>query len=152
GETYRCYYYNAKLQTGKRAEAYAGAKRLWLSGGSVADACDPLFDAWDKQGGLTDALVLERMVLAFEGRNRALMKYLVKKLDSKASVNIAQEMIDLYDKPETVVAFAQRHPKDALAHRQAELALEKLARIDVLKAQSLLANVVNAQRWSDSQR
>lgn len=80
GETYRCYYYNAKLQTGKRAEAYAGAKRLWLSGGSVADACDPLFDAWDKQGGLTDALVLERMVLAFEGRNRALMKYLVKNL------------------------------------------------------------------------
>ncbi|EMK6670617.1 murein transglycosylase [Vibrio fluvialis] len=152
GETYRCYYYNAKLQTGKRAEAYAGAKRLWLSGGSVADACDPLFDAWDKQGGLTDALVLERMVLAFEGRNRALMKYLVKKLDSKASANIAQEMIDLYDKPETVVAFAQRHPKDALAHRQAELALEKLARIDVLKAQSLLANVVKAQRWSASQQ
>lgn len=152
GETYRCHYYNAKLQTGKRAEAYAGAKSLWLSGGSVADACDPLFEAWDKQGGLTDTLVFDRMVLAFEGRNRALMKYLLKKIDRPANASIAQEMIDLYDKPETVVAFAQRHAKAALARRQAELALEKLARIDELKAQRALAEVVKAQHWSAAQQ
>ncbi len=83
GETYQCHYYNAKLQTGKRNEAFEGAKKLWLNGASIADACDPLFAEWDRVGGLSDDWVLKRALLAFEGRNRNLIVYLQKKLDGK---------------------------------------------------------------------
>lgn len=151
GETYRCHYYNAKLQTGKRDEAYRGAESLWLSGASVSDACDPLFDSWDKQGGLSDDLILQRMVLAFEGRNRSLLRYLAKKVKGKNAQQSAQSMLALFDKPDTVESFARQHSSGKLAQRQAVLALEKLARIDELKAQPLLAPVAKAQNWSEQQ-
>ncbi|WP_136486302.1 murein transglycosylase [Vibrio sp. H11] len=151
GETYRCHYYNAKLQTGKRDEAYRGAESLWLSGASVSDACDPLFDSWDKQGGLSDDLILQRMVLAFEGRNRSLLRYLAKKVKGKNAQQSAQAMLALFDKPDTVESFARQYSSGELAQRQAVLALEKLARIDELKAQPLLAPVAKAQNWSAQQ-
>lgn len=151
GETYRCHYYNAKLQTGKRDQAYQGARSLWLSGASVSDACDPLFNTWDKQGGLSDDLILQRMVLAFEGRNRSLMRYLIKKVKGKTARQDAQAMLTLFDKPASVESFARKHSKGALAQRQAALALEKLARIDELQAQPLLEPVARAQNWSEQQ-
>ncbi|HFF4238689.1 TPA: lytic murein transglycosylase, partial [Vibrio cholerae O1] len=94
GETYQCHYYNAKLQTGKRNEAFEGAKKLWLNGASIADACDPLFAEWDRVGGLSDDWVLKRALLAFEGRNRNLIVYLQKKLDGKKSQAKAQGMLE----------------------------------------------------------
>lgn len=68
GETYQCHYYNAYLQVGKREKAFNGANKLWMSGASIAEACDPLFNAWEKSGGLTDELIFKRMLLAFDGR------------------------------------------------------------------------------------
>jgi len=151
GETYQCYYYNAKLQTGKRKEAFQGAQKLWMNGASVSSECDPLFSAWDKSGALTDELVYERMVLAFEGRNRGLMAYLSKKLSSQKFKDKGQSLIDLYDKPQNVVTFAQNH-KDPQFQEPAKLALEKLARINTEKAQTLVNSVVKYQSWTSQQK
>ncbi|MFA0125568.1 lytic murein transglycosylase, partial [Vibrio sp. 10N.261.48.A2] len=73
GEKYQCIYYRAHYEQGNQELAFKGAEQLWLSGSGVDDACDPLFEGWDKAGLRTDALILERMLLAFEGRNGKLM-------------------------------------------------------------------------------
>ncbi len=151
GETYQCYYYNAKYQTGKRKEALEGAKKLWLSGASVADACDPLFNGLDKAGKLTDELIFERMILAFDGRNRGLIRYLSKKLKSSKYQARGKAMLALFDKPETVTSFLSKYD-DPVSIEQAQLALEKMARIDSEKAKVLAEKVVKSPKWSTKQK
>lgn len=152
GETYQCHYYNAKLQTGKRSEAFEGAKKLWLNGASIADACDPLFAEWERVGGLTDEWVLKRSLLAFEGRNRNLMIYLQKKLDGKKSQAKAQAMLELFDKPERVVAYSRKASQDPINQKVAELALQKWARSEPQEVQAVLNDVAKAQGWNREQK
>ncbi|ENM5725575.1 transglycosylase SLT domain-containing protein [Vibrio mimicus] len=152
GETYQCHYYNAKLQTGKRIEAFEGAKKLWLNGASIADACDPLFAEWERVGGLTDEWVLKRSLLAFEGRNRNLMIYLQKKLDGKKSQAKAHAMLELFDKPERVVAYSRKASQDPINQKVAELALQKWARSEPQEAQAVLNDVAKAQSWNREQK
>lgn len=152
GETYQCHYYNAKLQTGKRNEAFEGAKKLWLNGASIAYACDPLFKEWERVGGLTDEWVLKRSLLAFEGRNRNLMVYLQKKLDGKKSQAKAQAMLELFDKPERVLVYSRKAPQNTTNQKLAELALQKWARSEPEAAQSALNDVAKAQAWNQEQK
>lgn len=152
GETYQCHYYNAQYQAGDRSLALKGGKKLWLNGHSVSDACDPLFSAMEKSGQVTDAMIRQRMILAFEGRNRALMVYLSKKLNSSKNWAMAQAMLDLYDKPETVADFSRQQPVTNDDIRLVQAALEKIARSDAAKAQALVPSVATLQKWSDVQR
>ncbi|QXC56980.1 murein transglycosylase [Vibrio mimicus] len=152
GETYQCHYYNAKLQAGKRTEAFEGAKKLWLNGASIADACDPLFKEWERVGGLTDEWVLKRSLLAFEGRNRSLMVYLQKKLDGKKSQAKAQVMLELFDKPERVLAYGRKATQDPINQKLAELALQKWARSEPEAAQSTLNDIAKTQAWNREQK
>lgn len=152
GETYQCHYYYAKLQTGLRNEAFAGAKKLWMSGASIADACDPLFAEWQRVGGLTDEWRLKRALLAFEGRNRNLIVYLQKKLQGKKSQAKAQAMLELFDKPERVLAYSRKAAQDPFNQQLAELALQKWTRAEPLKAQAVLNDVAKAQAWPQAQK
>jgi len=149
GEQYQCHYYNALLQTGNKQAAYKGAEHLWLHGKSVSDACDPLFQEWDKAGLRTDQLILERMLLAFDARNGKLLNYLAKQLDSTSARNKAKQMVALFNQPEKVTQFAIKQPAKDFYQQQAEMALEKLARKDVTKAQQAWSTVVERQHLPD---
>lgn len=151
GEKYQCHYYNAQLQTGNTELAFKGAEDMWLHGRSVADACDPLFAAWDKAGLKTDQQVLDRMLLAFDARNGSLLKYLAKQLDSADAKQQATEIKALFAKPESVATFAKQHPANDFYGKQSEMALEKLARKNVKLAQSSWASVVKGQKMPQQQ-
>lgn len=152
GETYQCHYYYAHSQRGDKALAYRGAEQLWLSGHSIADACEPLFSAWDEAGLKTEQLVLDRMLLAFEARNDSLMRYLQKQLSTEQAKRQASEMRQLFANPDAVATFAKQNSVSAFNQKQVELALQKLARKDVEQAQQILEPVVKAQQFSASQR
>jgi soluble lytic murein transglycosylase len=68
----RCHYHYAQLQSGRRDEALAGARTLWLSGNSLPAACDRLIQSWRQSGGLTAELVWQRYTLAMRKDNTAL--------------------------------------------------------------------------------
>nr|WP_207890634.1 murein transglycosylase [Vibrio sinensis] len=152
GEAYQCHYYNAYAQQGQSKIAYQGAEKLWLSGNSVSQACDPLFEQWSKAGLRTDTLVLDRMLLAFEARNGAILSYLSKQLQSKTAQTQAKEMKALFDSPEKVAKFASRHKANDFYQQQSVLALKKLARKSPEKAKNVLSTVVKAQKMSQAQR
>jgi len=63
-EERQCLYRRALLETGRRAEAFAGLEGLWLRAESGPSACGPVFDAWATAGGLTPDLVWRRVALA----------------------------------------------------------------------------------------
>lgn len=146
GETYQCHYYNAHAQQGDRKLAFDGASKLWLSGHSIADACDPLFEAWDKAGLKSEQMVIDRMLLAFESRNGTLMNYLKKQVDSKQAKRQADELKALFSKPESVAAFAKKSKITPFNQKLSELALKKLARKDVELAQEQFSRVVKGQK------
>lgn len=152
GETYQCHYYYAHYQTGNHQLAFQGAEKLWLSGQSIADACDPLFKAWDQAGLRSDQLILERMLLAFESRNGTLMNYLKKQVKSAKAKQQAEQMKALFSKPEGVGAFAKKHKITEFYQQQSILGLKKLARMDVEKAQQQFERVISGQKLSQQQQ
>ncbi len=148
GETYQCYYYYAQAKYGNREEGFRGAQKLWLSGHGIADACDPLFSLWDKVGLRSEELILKRMHLAFEARNRSLMHYLANLLKSQKAKRQADEMKVLFDSPIKVRKFARKHQPTTFHQNQVILALKKLARSEIEKAVKLFPEVVKAQKIS----
>ncbi|CAE6886873.1 COG0741 Soluble lytic murein transglycosylase and related regulatory proteins (some contain LysM invasin domains) [Vibrio sp. B1FLJ16] len=152
GERYQCIYYNAQLKQGKQAAAFKGAQDMWLNGTSVANECDPVFDAWDKAGKRTDDLILQRMLLAFDARNSSLIRYLVKLPKSEKARRQANEMKVLFDKPATVAEFAKKKPANDFYRAQSEYALEKLARMDAEQAQQAYDQVIKGQKFSAEKR
>ena len=148
GERYQCIFYQANLKQGKQVAAFKGAEDMWLSGSSIASECDPLFSAWDKAGGRTDDLILQRMLLAFDARNGSLMSYLQKLPKSAKAKQQAKEMKALFDKPATVAEFARKKPANDFYRAQSEYALEKLARMNIEQAQQAYDSVVKGQKFS----
>ncbi len=56
---------------------------LWSEGKSHPKACDPLFDAWRREGGLTQEIVWKRFDAAMDRGNRGLARYISSLMDEK---------------------------------------------------------------------
>jgi len=102
----QCRYYYARLKLGQTAEAFEGARYLWLVGKSRPRACDPLFAAWRKAGLLTPALVWRRIELAMENNRLSLALYLARFLPMHE-----QKWVRIWRR-------VYRHPADILHIRQ----------------------------------
>ncbi len=148
GQQYQCIYHYAQYKTGDKQAAFVGAQSLWLNGKSVADECDHLFKVWRDAGKLTDALILERMLLAFDSRKGKLMTYLMKLpkgADAKAQ---ATAMKALFNRPESVAEFAKDKAATDFNRTQTEHAFKKLARKNVAEAQRVYDAVMKGQKFS----
>ncbi|MFM5841894.1 transglycosylase SLT domain-containing protein [Aeromonas sanarellii] len=93
-----CQHYQARYYTGHKSEALKEAGKLWLSGQSRPDACDPLFDIWQQAGLRTQEKIWQRMSLAFEAQNPNLIRHLGAQLGSGMK-GYGDQMIALYEQP-----------------------------------------------------
>lgn len=87
-----CYNLYARIKTGDTT-AYGEVADIWAVGKSRPKACDPLFNAWRKQGGITDAIAWQRFNAAMNNNKRSLARYVTRFMsdDYKAYA-------DLFDK------------------------------------------------------
>ncbi|WP_070972242.1 murein transglycosylase [Vibrio sonorensis] len=150
GEKYRCHYFNAQYQTGQISSALKGAESLWLSGTSIDDACEPLFEVWEKTGGKTDSQVIERMLLVYQARNGSLLKYLNKQLKGAQEREQGEHIVSLFRAPEKVAAFAKKQYVTPTNQTLSELALQKLARKNVELAKESYSSVVTGQKLNST--
>ncbi len=74
----RCLYLRALLETGAADRALVAARLepLWLKSSAQPAACDPLFEAWRAQGGLTSERLWARIRLALEAGETELARHL----------------------------------------------------------------------------
>ncbi|MDD1784094.1 murein transglycosylase [Enterovibrio sp. ZSDZ35] len=151
GERYQCQYYYAHSQAGDKALAFSGAKSLYLSGTSVDSACDKLFDVLKKSGKLNNALVLDRMLLAFDKRNRSLMRYLQKQLTG-SDAQQGKQVIALYDNPRNVATFSKKSKVTSLNQRLTRLTFERLARTNVSEAVKQFKRTTDGQHFDQYER
>ena len=79
----RCNYLHARLTTGRQSGIEAHAERLWLSGTSQPEACDPVFSWLKSTGRLENTLIWKRIELAMAQGNLNLARYLAKSLNQR---------------------------------------------------------------------
>jgi soluble lytic murein transglycosylase len=101
----KCYFFRAQLAQGDREVAWRGAEQLWVQGTSQPAACDPLFDAWQAQGGLTDALVWTRLLNTFDARQPSLLQF-VANAGSDTMRPWAARLIKVYAEPDALLTLS----------------------------------------------
>lgn len=122
----RCLFLRALIETGRGDEAMPQIEPLWLVGHKQPDACDPVFTAWQQAGGLTISLVWQRIRLAMEAGQPALVRTLGTLLPDNEQV-WQQRWLAVEQTPALVLEssqFATDHPLRAaiLAHGITRLA------------------------------
>ena len=170
-----CMHYQARYYTGHKSEALQEAGKLWLSGQSRPDACDPLFQLWQQAGLRTQEKIWQRMNLAFEAQNPNLIRHLGAQLGGSLK-SYGDQMIALFEQPARVMnpvyfttapqsrqllslglaRYANEQPEPALRQlgemkRRFGLNQGEVARVERAAARRLLLDRSTAQRsWLDA--
>ncbi|WP_454009719.1 transglycosylase SLT domain-containing protein [Aeromonas sp. Marseille-Q7275] len=170
-----CMHYQARYYTGHKSEALQEAGKLWLSGQSRPDACDPLFQHWQQAGLRTQEKIWQRMNLAFEAQNPNLIRHLGAQLGGSLKP-YGDQMIALFDQPARAMnpasfstapqsrqllslglaRYANEQPEPALRQlgemkRRFGLNQAEVARVERAAARRLLLDRSLAQRsWLDA--
>ncbi|MNF62681.1 Soluble lytic murein transglycosylase precursor [compost metagenome] len=170
-----CQHYQARYYTGQKTVALNEAGKLWLSGQSRPDACDPLFQLWQQAGLRTQEKIWQRMNLAFEAQNPNLIRHLGAQLGGSLKP-YGDQMIALFDQPARAMnpasfstapqsiqllslglaRYANEQPEPALRQlgemkRRFGLNQAEVARVERAAARRLLLDRSLAQRsWLDA--
>jgi soluble lytic murein transglycosylase len=170
----KCYYFRAQLAQGDKALAWQGARRLWVIGESQPPPCDPLFDAWLAEGGLTDDIVWTRLLNVFPAEQPALLHFVAQK-GSPQLTPWSEKLLAAYDHPEALadlslpvdnpysadiaslglVRLAGTNPEQALSYwndirRRLPFSVEQARRVEhAIALQGLFARTATLSDWLD---
>ncbi|GAB0079628.1 transglycosylase SLT domain-containing protein [Pseudomonas syringae] len=131
-----CLYGQYQLNNNQRAEGYASAEKLWMTGKTLPAACDGFFAQWAAAGQLTEQKRWQRAKLAAQARNYSLANTLVNSLNSLAPQG--RLLLAVAQKPDMVSNPGQFAPVDEAMSDVVGLGLRRLAKDDPQKALSML--------------
>ena len=122
-----CQYNLAIYKTGDQHQALIEAKRLWVSGDSLPQECDPLWEALMMSPGFTPELVWQRFELALSKDNVSVAEF-VRRSMSRADQDIADVWLRVHQKPSLIEnsGFLNRQMGRLFAH-----GLDLLAKSDL---------------------
>ncbi|WP_339532834.1 transglycosylase SLT domain-containing protein [Pseudomonas mucidolens] len=145
-----CLHGQYQLSHNLKAEGYASAEKLWLSGKSQPAACDALFAQWAADGQLTEQKRWKRTKLAAEARNYGLANSLVKTLTTLAPQG--RLMVDVAQKPALLSNPSRFQPASEAMSDAVGLGLRRLARQDPEKAMALLDGYAASMHFSRDEK
>ncbi|MCK9395912.1 MAG: transglycosylase SLT domain-containing protein [Methylobacter sp.] len=93
-----CQYNLAVYKTGNQQQALSEATRLWLTGDSLPEECDPLLSVLMTSPGFTPELVWQRFELALDKDNVSVAEYVRRSLDI-TDRNIADVWLRVHQNP-----------------------------------------------------
>ena len=135
----RCLHARALLATGDESGALSAAGKLWMSGKSRPQACDPVFAVWLESDRFSPDLAWERIELAMASGSTRLVRYLERFLEP-ADRQLAAAWRTVHDNPRRVGTIKldgePSQVEAVLVH-----GLERLARRDPTAAAKAFAKV-----------
>lgn len=131
-----CLYGQYLLGHGKKAEGYASAEKLWMTGKTLPAACDGFFAQWATDGQLPEQKRWQRAKLAATAGNYPLATTLVNSLNSLAPQG--KLLLEIAKKPEMLNNPSQFAPVDEAMSDVVGLGLRRLAKQDPQKALEML--------------
>ncbi len=96
-----CQYNLAIYNTGNQQQALNEAKRLWVTGDSLPQECDPLWTALMMSPGFTPELVWQRFELALSKDNVSVAEF-VRRSMSRSDQDIADIWLRVHQKPSLI--------------------------------------------------
>jgi soluble lytic murein transglycosylase len=94
----QCYHIRAAISQGDAEEVVDEALKMWMTGKSQPDECDPVFKYLNKHEYITKQLRWQRIGLAMDRGNISLARHLAKKLPRSWKTNFKQ-WIRIHKKP-----------------------------------------------------
>ena len=149
--TLHCRYLNALMQTGKKSQALAEVKPLWLTGQSQPKACDGLFNAWEKAGHLSDALIWARINKAMSKGRTRLARHIAQKLDKRSDRELVYFWSMIHRKPELAEKSSRLNKTHPMAATIKVHAIKRMGRKDPEKAIELWRKLAKTQAFSAEQ-
>ncbi|UHQ55842.1 transglycosylase SLT domain-containing protein [Microbulbifer sp. YPW16] len=147
----KCYYADALSRHGDKDTAYALVEELWMVGRSQAEECDPVFNRWMKDGGLTPELAWGRHLLAVENRNLDLAEYIARKMEP-GQARLAELLRSVHRDPGQLSNYT-RFINERPEYRQIVLhGLERLARKDARQAEQAWQRFETSYLFADAER
>jgi soluble lytic murein transglycosylase len=128
-----CRWHWARYQTDKQEQALLDAKQLWLSGKTVEKYCQPLFWILEKSPLITANLIWQRFEAAIESNHYDAAKA-TSILLPQADRKMADNWLQLYQKPELATDNRYRQDKNPQTGRLFAYAVKRLANTDLDKA------------------
>lgn len=128
-----CYHHLAQLNTGDKAAALVGAKKLWAVGHSQPKACDPLFARLKKSDLFDQDLLWQRFDAALRNNKTSLAVY-VKNQMAPANQVTADLWLNLHRKPERHIPELLKQNSTVQAPLMFTHAINRLANTDVNQA------------------
>lgn len=116
-------------KVGRVEDAMQQAQTLWTVGFSQPKECDPIFNVWRGQNGMTSEVAWRRFTLALTNNERKLANYLMRYI-SREDKAFAESFRLVHRKPKTIKrysAFARLDPRN---HEIILHGVKRLARKD----------------------
>jgi len=146
-----CIALQAEIGNGNGDGIASRGRKLWLTGHSQADECDPVFEHMREHGQLTEADYRARYALAIEAREFARARWLARSLD-EALLEQANDWLQAQSKPERFVETHGRKAGDELLQEQIAYAIARITYRDPVKALELWNDLQDSVRFPASLR
>lgn len=139
--TAQCYYWRAQYSQ-QPSKALQAVPKLWLSGESRPNACDPLFDAARKAGVIDAGLVWQRIELALDKQSVGLMRHLTSFINGTRAEQseFAQQVLA---NPNRVLSMPNHWP-EAFKDELKSVAVQKQAQSNTTEGLALLRKLTTA--------
>ncbi|WP_052122483.1 transglycosylase SLT domain-containing protein [Chelonobacter oris] len=104
----RCVYFSAQAESqGDKTALWQAVDKIWLNGSSLPSACDDIFTRWQHAGRLSDDLLKQRAVLAFEKGSDGLLRHLRNQSHDIVMSNWLESLLELRNNPQSLSLFVQ---------------------------------------------
>lgn len=133
----KCNYFQAKISQGETEKVWPQFKKTWLTGSSLANACDDVIAVYKENNKFTESLIWQRFTLAYKSNSPSLMRYLITWMEGVNKV-LASQLYELHKNPKGLLdseLFANRK-HDSFPFLQ--ITIKRLARSDIDLAIQLL--------------
>jgi soluble lytic murein transglycosylase len=137
-----CYYLESQKVLNKPIDTKK-IKKLWLSGQSRPDHCDPFFKDWINNLEDSDAVVWDRQLMAFYARNGTLLRYLNRFYQAPEAKRLGDFLSSVYSDPKKIISKSY-DPASTQMHEIALASVNRMAFQDPRSASNLWLQIVKA--------
>ncbi|PKH01648.1 lytic murein transglycosylase [Psychromonas sp. MB-3u-54] len=132
----KCNYFQAKISQGKTKEIWPEFKKTWLTGSSLAPACDSVIAVYRDNNSLSETLVWQRFSLAYQRHSPALMRYLITWMEGD-NRSLATQLYGLYKNPKGLLSSELFKSREQDSFVFLQTSIKRLARVDLDAAMDL---------------
>jgi soluble lytic murein transglycosylase len=146
-----CIALHAEIAAGDGDRIAERGRKLWLTGRSQADECDPVFEHMRESGQLTEDDYRARYALAIEAREFARARWLARSLDDPL-LEQANDWLQAQSRPVRFVETHGRGTSSEMLQEQLAYAIARITYRDPVRALELWNGLQDSVRFTEPLR